>query len=424
MPDAKPLISRLADSIGANRTVLALSAARLGDAVGNSILFIVIPLYVAKLPAPWLPIPETVLVGLLISLYGLTNAILQPAVGAWVDRVSRRKPFIQVGLGLMAIGTLAFLIAGRFTTLLLIRGLQGIGVALTIPASLALMASATEKRTRGGSMGVYTSMRMVGLAIGPLIGGFLHDHVGFDAAFYVGAAFIFLGLILVHFWVHETPDGSRTKAAGAFRVLDRELLTAGIIGLAIATFLMASSFSMMSALEKQFNDRLGQGAFGFGLAFSALMVSRLLAQVPLGWLSDRIGRKPLIVGGLILMAPATVLLGLAATTLQLTGFRVFQGVASAAIAAPAFALAADLSRSGGEGRQLSIVTTGFGLGIALGPLIAGVLATLVFELPFIIGGALTIVGAWIVYRYVPETVQRGESDAARVETKVLAAGGD
>jgi MFS family permease len=428
MLGARLFTSHIADnignSIGANRTVLALSMARLGDAVGNSILFIVIPLYVAKLPAPSFPIPETVLVGLLISMYGLTNAIAQPFVGAWIDRKSRRKPFIQAGLVLMAVGTLAFLFAGRFSALLLIRSLQGIGVALTIPASLALMASATEKRTRGGSMGIYTSMRMVGLAIGPLVGGFLHDHVGFNAAFYTGAALIFLGSILVHFWVHETPDESRAKAAGTFRVLDRKLLTGGIIGLAIATFLMASSFSMMSALEKQFNQRLGQGAFGFGLTFSALMVSRLLAQVPLGWLSDRIGRKPLITGGLVLMAPATVLLGLAATTLQLTGFRVFQGVASAAIAAPAFALAADLSRSGGEGRQLSIVTTGFGLGIALGPLIAGVLGALVLELPFIIGGALTIVGAWIVYRYVPETIQRSESGAAKAKRKALPAESD
>ena len=411
-------IDKFANSIGANRTVLALSVARLGDAVGNSILIVVIPLYVAKLPAPWFPIPETVLVGVLISLYGLTNALLQPFVGAWIDRVSRRKPFIQAGLVLMAIGTLAFVFAGQFSALLLIRGLQGIGVALTIPASLALMASATEKRTRGGSMGVYTGMRMVGFAIGPLIGGFLYDHVNFNAAFYTGAAFIFLGLVFVQLWVHETPDKSRAQSAGSFRVLDRGLLTGGILGLAIATFLMANSFSMMSALEKEFNQRLGQGALGFGVAFSALMVSRLLAQVPLGWLSDRIGRKPLIIGGLILMAPATVLLGLAATTLQLTGFRVFQGVASAAIAAPTFALAADLSRSGGEGRQLSIVTTGFGLGIALGPLLAGVMATVLFELPFIIGGALTLVGAWIVYRYVPETVHRRESGAVKVRGAV------
>jgi hypothetical protein len=66
MPDVKPLTRRLANNIGANRAVLALSMARLGDAVGNSILFIIIPLYVAELPAPWFPIPETVLVGLLI----------------------------------------------------------------------------------------------------------------------------------------------------------------------------------------------------------------------------------------------------------------------------------------------------------------------------------------------------------------------
>jgi MFS family permease len=99
MPGGKLLTSHIAeniaDSIGANRTVLALSMARLGDAVGNSILFIVIPLYVAKLPAPWFPVPETVLVGLLISLYGLTNAFLQPFVGAWIDRARRRKPFIS-----------------------------------------------------------------------------------------------------------------------------------------------------------------------------------------------------------------------------------------------------------------------------------------------------------------------------------------
>ena len=47
------LLSRTADQLGVNRIVLALSVARLADAVGNSILFIIIPLYVTQLPAPW-----------------------------------------------------------------------------------------------------------------------------------------------------------------------------------------------------------------------------------------------------------------------------------------------------------------------------------------------------------------------------------
>jgi MFS family permease len=418
------LSSRFLDSIGANRVVVALSVARLGDALGNSILFVVIPLYVAKLPSRLLPFPDTVLVGILISLYGLTNSILQPIVGAFIDRTSRRKPFIMAGLVLMGVGTLAFVIAGQFVSLVLIRMLQGVGVALTVPAALALMATATEKRSRGGSMGIYTSMRMVGLAIGPLIGGALLDRLGFNSAFFTGAGFIALGLLLVQLWVKEVPADVSDEKARPFRVFDRALLTAGIIGLSIATFIMASSFSMMGALETQFNQRLGQTALGFGVAFSALMVSRLIFQVPLGWLSDRIGRKPLVIVGLILMAPSTILLGLAGTTFQLTGYRVFQGLASAAIAAPAFALAGDLARRGGEGRQMSLITTGFGFGIAVGPLVAGVLAVYSFELPFIVGGALSLAGAWIVLHYVPETVHREQERVMQRREQQSPAEGD
>lgn len=401
------MIKRIGDSIGANRVVVALSVARFGDAVGNSILFVVIPLYVAKLQSPLFNLPETVLVGLLISVYGLVTSIMQPVMGGVVDRIGRRKLIIQLGLGLMAVSTLAFIGATRYSQLIAVRGLQGIGVAMTIPASLALMTSGTEKSTRGGSMGIYSTMRMAGFAIGPLIGGYLIDHVGFNAAFIAGAAAIVLGLVAVQVWVHDQaprpaqqPDGQR------FKLFDRKLFTAGIVGLGFATFVMAGAFSMMTALENQFNERLQLTTLAFSIAFSALMVSRLIFQIPLGRLSDRIGRKPLILAGLILMTPATMLLGVVVTGGQLTGLRLFQGLASAAIAAPAFALAADLAIAGGEGRQLSIVTMGFGLGIAVGPLIAGVLAVVSFELPFVIGGVLALVGVWVVWRYVPETVHR------------------
>jgi MFS family permease len=399
-------MAHLAESFGANQVVLALSFARLGDAVGNSILFIVIPLYVAKLPAPWFPFPESVRAGILISLYGLVSAVIQPLAGAISDRLNRRKIFIQSGLILMGAGTLAFVIASRFSDLLVLRALQGIGVAFTIPASVALMAASSDQQTRGGSMGIYVTARMGGFTIGPLIGGYLHDHFGFTAAFYAGTAFIALAMILVQIWVKEVPDKVPPGGGRPFRIIDRELLTKGIIGSGIATFVMASTFSMMTPLEEQFNIRLHESAFSFSIAFSALMVSRVLFQIPLGRLSDLMGRKPIIIAGLILMAPATALLGEAGTTFQLTGLRVIQGLASAAIAAPAFALAADLSQVGGAGRQMSITTMGFGLGIALGPLIAGVLAVFSFHLPFFIGGLMSLAGAYTVQRYVVETVHR------------------
>ena len=405
------MLTKFSDTLGVNRVVLALSVARLGDAIGNSILFIVIPLFVAQLPSPWFPFPDTIRIGFLIAVYGIVNALLQPVMGAFSDQLNRRKPFIQVGLFLMGGATLAFTLASHFADLLILRLLQGIGVALTIPASMAIMAIATQKRSRGGSMGVYSTMRMVGFAIGPLLGGILYEQYGFDAAFIVGAVFILLGILLVQVWVKEAkPKSGQQRNRSEFKVFDLSLLHKGILATGFATFVMAADFSMISDLENQFNARLNQTVVAFGIAFSALIASRLIFQIPLGRLSDKIGRRPLIIAGLILMAPATLLLGYVESTMQFTGLRVVQGLASAAIAAPAFALAADLSRKGGEGRQMSIITMGFGLGIAIGPLITGILAVQSFTLPFVILAILTLVGLLVVYRYVPETVQPEEQE--------------
>jgi MFS family permease len=374
--------------------------------LGNSLLIIVIPLYVAKLPSPWLPFSDPVRIGILISAFGLANALLQPIAGGLSDWAGRRKLFIQIGLGLMAAGTLVSAWVGAFTYFLLLRILQGVGVAMTIAASISLMAFLTEKRTRGSSMGLYTAMRMVGFAVGPVLGGFLHDRFGFAVCFYTGAAFILVGLVMVQFWVSDVPQGEGDREEEPkLRLFNSDLLSPDLVSLAFATFAMASAYSMVATLENEFNARLNQTALAFGVGFSALIASRLIFQFPAGWLSDRVGRRILVLVGLGLMAATTPLLGLVGTTLSFTILRALQGVASAGIAAPAFALAADLAVEGKAGQQMSLVTMGFGLGIALGPLVAGLLSPVLFELPFIVGGLLSLAGIWAVYRYVPETVE-------------------
>jgi MFS family permease len=377
----------------------------MADAVGNSILFILIPLYVANLPSELLHLKTPLLVGILISLYGIISSLVQPLMGAVSDKLGSRKRMIQIGLAIMALGTLGFVLASRFVDLVVLRIFQGIGVGITIPASMGLMAAITRKETRGGSMGVYSMLRMIGFAIGPIIGGFIQVHFGFDAAFYAGAGFLLLALSLVQLWIKDVKVRN-DLVKQEFRIFDRSLFNPGIMAAAAATFIMANAFSMVTTLENEFNARLNMNALSFSIAFSSLMIGRLVLQIPLGRLSDRIGRKPFILTGLLLMVPATALLGEVTSMLQLTLLRILQGIAAAEIAAPAFAVAADLSTSGGEGRQMSLITTGFGLGLAVGPLLAGLLAVVFFELPFLAGGFLSLVGAWVVHRYLPETVVR------------------
>lgn len=397
-------INNLKTSIGVNRAVMALSIARMADAIGNSILFILIPLYVLKIPETYLHFPTPTLIGILISVFGFVSSIFQPVMGALTDRLGRRKPLIQTGLVVIGICIILFIFASNFFDLLILRILQGIAVAITIPASLALMTSITKKETRGGSMGVYSTFRIIGFSIGPVAGGFLQRNFGFNAAFYAGAGFVFIAILLVHFWVEEVRGEISETNKTKFRILDKELLSKGILATSTATFLMASAFSMVTTLENEFNSKLDITAVGFGIAFSTLMIGRLIFQVPLGHYSDKIGRKPLIIIGLIVMGISTMLLGEITTYTQLIIIRLVQGIAAAGIAAPAFAVAADLSKSGGEGRQMSIVTMGFGFGIAFGPLISGLLASVFFELPFFTIGILTTAGAWLVYKYLPETV--------------------
>jgi len=397
------MLSWIEEHLGADRTVLALSLARLADGVGNSILIVILPIYVAQLPSA-LSVPDSVLVGLLISLFGIVNSMAQPLAGALADRFGHWKLWVQAGLVVMSLCTLGFLTVGDYKSLVALRMLQGVGFAFTLPASMAILKAVTTTRGRGGAMGVFTTFRMIGFSIGPLLGGWLNVKYGFDLVFWVGAILVALGVLAVQVWVDE-PEKEEPAEPRPFKLFDRSLYDVGLVCLGFATFVMATTIVMMSALENEFNARLDQTAIGFGVAFSALTITRVLFQVPLGRLSDHTGRKPLIIGGLLLLAPATAGLGLVASTLQLTLLRLVQGLATAGVAAPGFALAGDLAKSGGEGRQMSILTLGFGLGIAVGPLVAGVLAVVGFEIPFVLGGLLSIAAAWVVGKWVPETVE-------------------
>jgi MFS family permease len=398
-------IGSMLHRFGLTGEVLAISFARMGDAVGNGILLVILPLYVAQMHVAWLDVSEPVRVGIVLALYGIASAVAQPFIGALGDRTGRYKLIILLGLLLLGFSTLAIVPTRTYELLLVVRVLQGIGLAGAIPTSVALLTLGSRQESRGRAMGFYTTFRVVGLSIGPLIGGGLDDWLGFNAAFYASAAAALLGVVLVWFWVQEKPDKAGDEQE-SLRTLEQQFFNAGIVALGFATFVMAGAFSMMVTLEKQYAQRLHEGALAFGTAVSALMFSRIILQVPLGWLSDRIGRRRPIIVGLLIMIPATIWLGLASDTLQLALARVLQGVGSAAIAAPAFAAAGDLSQKGGRGRQLSVLTIGFGLGIAVGPLITGLLVRFFFLLPFLIFAGLLLAGAVIVFFFVPETAGR------------------
>jgi MFS family permease len=400
---------------GTDRRVLALAVARMADAMGNSFLVIVLPLYVASdlVTGALFGIPASFVAGLVLALFGIASSLIQPFAGHLSDRAGRRKPFVIGGLVVFAVVNLSFGGVSQYWELFVLRVVQGAAAAFTITASLALVNEGSPPERRGGNLGIYNSFRLVGFGAGPLLASVLVEMgpfplpgglqlSGFDATFLVAGATALLSTGLVAMLVTDPPEQEPSSRRLSIRVWDR----AGsgldpIFALGVATLVMAACVALLSAIEPEVNARLNQGPILFAVEFVALIAALAVLQPLVGRASDRQGRRPFILIGLVALAPTTMLQGWVTVPWELIGLRVLQGGAGALIFAPALALAGDYTRRGESGAQLSVLTVAFGLGIAAGQLTAGAFVGYGFAVPFVIGGVLALGAAVLVRTQVP-----------------------
>jgi MFS family permease len=401
---------------GVDRRVLALAVARMADAVGNSFLIIVLPLYVAStaVGGHGFGLSSSMITGVVLAVFGIASSVVQPLAGRLSDRMGRRRVFVLGGLVVLGAINLAFVVATAYWHLFVLRILQGLAAAFTITASLAIVNEVSDPARRGGNMGVYNSFRLIGFGAGPLLASVLLEMgpfslpgggqiTGFEATFGVAAGTAFLGTGLVGLLVKDPEGTAPAPRRLALRIWDRTgrgLDT--IFALGLATLVMATCMALLSAIEPEVNARLGQGPFLFAVEFVALIAALAAFQPLVGRASDRTGRKQFILIGLLALIPTTLLQGLVVAPWQMIGARVLQGLAGALVFAPALALAGDHTARGQSGAQLAVLTVAFGLGIASGQLVAGFFVGIGFAVPFVIGSGLAAGGAVLVLTQVEE----------------------
>ncbi|EMA56261.1 MFS transporter [Halococcus thailandensis] len=405
---------------GADRRVYTLAFARMADSIGNSFLIIVLPLYIGSnvITGDAFGLGAALITGIILSAFGFLSTILQPIAGYYSDRTGSRRIFIVIGLVILAGANYVYSLAGSYTAMLAIRGLQGIGVAITIPSTVALVNELTTEASRGGDMGIFNTFRFIGFAAGPILAGSVVNGgpyyvagiamTGFEAAFYIAALGALIGAILIMLFV-EDPDAEEQDAeAGSdlgFAIFDHDhdTLIDPVFALGLALLTVAIGIAMIEPLQTDINNHLNQGAQLFSIEFSSFIVAQVFLQTPIGAASDRYGRKPFILGGLIVLIPAMLAQGLVTTPLGMIVTRLIQGAAAATAFAPGFALAGDIADTGNSGTTFSVLTMAFTLGTAIGPLIAGYLISFGYVVPFAFGAVLSGLGAFLVYSQVEET---------------------
>jgi EmrB/QacA subfamily drug resistance transporter len=119
-----------------------------------------------------------------VNAYLLPLSALLLLGGAAGDRFGRRLMLV-VGIALFALASCVCAVASTFIWLLVARGVQGVGAALLMPNSLAILGGAFSGAARGRAIGIWAAMGAVTVAAGPVLGGFLIDTIGWRAIFFV-----------------------------------------------------------------------------------------------------------------------------------------------------------------------------------------------------------------------------------------------
>jgi MFS family permease len=425
--------------LGTDSRILTLAFARMADALGNSFLVIVLPLYldsgqitlaaVAGANLFGFVLREEFLIGVVLSLFGFLNSFGQPFTGRLSDRLGVRKPFVLFGLVVFGVASAAYPFVSRYESVLAVRGLQGIGAAFTVPATVALVNEyAGADAERGGSFGVFNTFRLVGFGFGPIVagivvaGGLSSQTVttyvlpvagrfsGFDAAFGVAVLGAVVSFLLVA-WLIADPATTEAAAGEDLSVaVFRDGGLDPVFVLGVATLFMATTIALFATLEAPIRGRLDEGTFLFGVQFAAVVIANVVLQVPVGRASDRHGRLPFLVAGTAVLVPAVLAQGLVTSPWAMLAARLLHGVAVALVFAPALALAGDLAGERGSGTTLSVLTMAFGLGVAIGPLASGFLYNLAgYVAPFAFGAVLALAAFVLVTTQVDPPDRSGVS---------------
>lgn len=375
-----------------------LSLSKLFKDLGTGMLAFLLPLYIVGLDGgTFSGTPIVVRAGLVATVFGLSNAISQPFMGRFSDSLNRRKPFVIIGMAGFTIISFMYANASSFDHLLLLRIVQGLTVGATVPAIVAMVTHLSTTNTRGMAIGIYSTVRGFGFGVGSILGGIIASYYGFVTAFYVCS---FLGLAsftLILFFVSETHDSTITG-----RTTSEPKHGFQFFILASAMFMMMVGIMIIFAFLPEYETRLGTGAISLSIAVSAYVIVRVLFQAPMGLLSDRLGRKNIIVLGLLLNIPIVIGLGHVVNVEQLIMLRALQGISMAAVETPVMALAVDLAGVS-VSSKVSTITASQAAGMALGPIMGGVLAGYIsFETPFYICAGLLMISLSLVLGGVKE----------------------
>lgn len=357
-------------------------------------------------------------VGLAVGIFGVGRLFVSVPAGYLTQRFGRRFVLIM-GTGINTLGAIMVAISFNYRWLLGWRMVSGIGSTMATTGISVILRDLSNPDNRARYLSLHELSILVAQSIGPIIGGFMGDHLGLRAPFYLQGVLMLTGVIVVIFGVPETrPTGGSSTAGrsasrgdsagagpGAYRrlLLNSGFILVGLLGMMIVANRQGGRFSVMPLYGEGKGFRPSQ----LGIFIALTHVPQFFTTLAAGFLADRFGRKVTILPAVALISLGILLFIYTTSFSGLIISGVLLGLGEGLAGPPLVAFFADIAPPGLEGVTMGLFRTFGGLGSLVGAILLGGAADLLgFAWSLGIDAILLVASALGVMLVVRETAGR------------------
>ncbi|MBI9074174.1 MAG: MFS transporter [Desulfatibacillum sp.] len=367
--------------------ILFLLSASVGvSMIGLGIIWPLIPVYAVEMGAGGL------LLGLIIASFNMSKTVCGPFMGRISDRWGRKK-LIVIGLLAYASMSVLYTMAHKAELLIFVRIFHGMASVMVVPIAMAMAADMAPRHELGLYMGTLNMAVMLGLGIGPALGGTIRDHLGMNAAFYTMGALALLTCILVIIFI---PPDSQTRSFRedhkAYTV--KQIFTHRIaLGIIVMRFLAASGQGAVYTFLPLLALELDLTSSQVGVILSANIFLIAFLQRASGRLADRINPKYLVLAGTFAAGLTVLGMPFVGGFFMILILNILMGAANGVSLPGGLVITGQLGRTMGMASLMSITDAAWSLGLIVSPILSGIILDL-YGLPyvFVVGSALILIG--------------------------------
>lgn len=351
---------------GFTRNLLIVGLVSLFTDLSSQMVFPLIPLYLVTIGASaWV-------IGLVEGAAETTASFLKVFSGYWSDKIKKRKPFVLTGYGLSTIAKPLFAFAYSWPLVLFVRIFERVGKGIRTAPRDAIIAESADSSVRGKAYGFHRAMDGVGSISGAILALLLLPLLGFTKIFLIAVIPGVIAVLCILFLKEKNKTNEKKiKKNTSFKVSLKALprnLKLFILVSAVFTF---GHFGYAFILLRARNIGLSNDTALFLYVLFYIVYTLLI--IPAGVLSDKIGRKPVLMIGYILFATTAVGLIFTSQFNAIVVVFVIYGVFYAMIDGVQRAFVVDLSPPELKATALGTFHTAIGLVALPGGLIAGII---------------------------------------------------